>query len=793
MLFRDASLNAVAILTDEVITTNTWYHIAVVRSNGFVKMYLNGMQTGEEINFPHAIPSTTTSGTKLPLVLGRYSTYFLDGSMQGILVSKKAVYKGCFVPKYELFPSAFTPNEPTCEDIILNIQSNTLDTSDEIIDSSTNAFDLIQNGSALHNIENAFIGDSSLTFDGVGGHVVVPHTNDFVDQFFNIENQDFTIEFWFNTNVIKRSGFLSTHNFHHNIQEHRVDAFDIELKSTGHVMCFFRDASLNAVAILTDEVITTNTWYHIAVVRSNGFVKMYLNGMQTGEEINFPHAIPSTTTSGTKLPLVLGRYSTYFLDGSMQGILVSKKAVYKGCFVPKYELYEKCETPTPTPIETPTEPLQYVDLDGTLGGYVSIDNTLNLSDATTFSWWFNAQQETTNVVFPIIHKERQIYIDLGNNRIRVNLFDTTNQLIQNESDFSTEIAIGRQCNFVAIQNQWYHFVVTYDGGNTHDGINFYINGIKQTSGFHNSGSSDLFDSFNTNSDEIIAVGSRLYYYSIEKYHGFPDGTKVEYNDHKAMLLDDISIFNSELAESDVAILFNNGRPGDIASLNPFCWWKMSQGDIENEIENDGTSNIPAKLEGSAKFYPPTPIPENPNDISIISESVIVAPQNSTKIEISTEDQSLFSLNQNIVFSPNTSKEEYNQIIGFGSLQLRFPLLYTHDTGSQIGTLDRRQIEYTGIPFDISSILMLWFDAADLSSIKETGKSVEIWEDKSGNSYTSYNLIQLNEVNRPETESTTYNVYNVIEFLSTDSLRTNVPFSSTYNFTINMVVDIQTAV
>ena len=44
------------------------------------------------------------------------------------------------------------------------------------------------------------------------------------------------------------------------------------------------------------------------------------------------------------------------------------------------------------------------------------------------------------------------------------------------------------------------------------------------------------------------------------------------------------------------------------------------------------------------------------------------------------------------------------------MQLRFPLLYTHDTGSQIGTLDRRQIEYTGIPFDISSILMLWFDA-----------------------------------------------------------------------------------
>ena len=243
-------------------------------------------------------------------------------------------------------------------------------------------------------------------------------------------------------------------------------------------------------------------------------------------------------------------------------------------------------------------------LDGTIGGYVSVDNELNLSGATSFSWWFNAQQNPINGAFPIVRKERQFYIDLGNGRIRVNLFDTTNQLIQNESDFASEIALGRQCNFYPTQNQWYHFVVTYDGGKTHDGINFYVDGVKQTSvGFHNTGPSEMFDSFNTNSDEIFEIGSRLNYYSIQQYHGHPDGTLLPLNMHRAMLLDDISIFNSELTESNVATLYNNGRPGDISSLNPFCWWKMNQGDVENEIENDGTSNIPAKLEGSAKFYP----------------------------------------------------------------------------------------------------------------------------------------------------------------------------------------------
>jgi hypothetical protein len=85
---------------------------------------------------------------------------------------------------------------------------------------------------------------------------------------------------------------------------------------------------------------------------------------------------------------------------------------------------------------------------------------------------------------------------------------------------------------------------------------------------------------------------------------------------------------------------------------------------------------------------------------------------------------------------------------------------------------------------------LWFDAADTTTITDTNSNVETWLDKSENSYTLYNLVQTNEVNQPTTETNSYNAYNIIDFLSTDNMETNVPFSSSNDFTINMVVNIE---
>ena len=50
-------------------------------------------------------------------------------------------------------------------------------------------------------------------------------------------------------------------------------------------------------------------------------------------------------------------------------------------------------------------------------------------------------------------------------------------------------------------------------------------------------------------------------------------------------LSNISVFNTGLSSTDVQTLYNNGKPGDISSLNPVGWWKLD----DTATFNSGTS------------------------------------------------------------------------------------------------------------------------------------------------------------------------------------------------------------
>jgi hypothetical protein len=63
-------------------------------------------------------------------------------------------------------------------------------------------------------------------------------------------------------------------------------------------------------------------------------------------------------------------------------------------------------------------------------------------------------------------------------------------------------------------------------------------------------------------------------------------------------------------------------------------------------------------------------------------------------------------------------------------------------------------------------LVLWFDAADLSTITASSGAVSQWNDRSGN---GYNVTQGTAVNRPTTGSATLNGLNVISFDGGDGL------------------------
>ena len=50
-----------------------------------------------------------------------------------------------------------------------------------------------------------------------------------------------------------------------------------------------------------------------------------------------------------------------------------------------------------------------------------------------------------------------------------------------------------------------------------------------------------------------------------------------YAPHFGGLIDEVSVFNSELSASDITAIYNSGVPTDISSLSPVGWWRMGDG------------------------------------------------------------------------------------------------------------------------------------------------------------------------------------------------------------------------
>jgi len=53
-------------------------------------------------------------------------------------------------------------------------------------------------------------------------------------------------------------------------------------------------------------------------------------------------------------------------------------------------------------------------------------------------------------------------------------------------------------------------------------------------------------------------------------------------------LDEVSIFNTELSQSDVTSIYNGGVPNDISSLSPLSWWRCGDGDTAPTLTDNGS-------------------------------------------------------------------------------------------------------------------------------------------------------------------------------------------------------------
>lgn len=315
---------------------NTWVHLALVRNASNLYLWANGVQVGTTLTNTASISPTAA------MMVGASAHATGTERFFGYVTNLRVVIGN------GLYTAAFTPPTTPLTAItgtaFLGFQNNTQ------IDNSVNSFNVNTAGgtpfirnfspftsttstSLTYNTGSSFSPSDtggSASFDGTGDYLTIP-TNRAFSSFYT--STDFTVEAWFYLNNVTAAQQL--------IISHRSAAtgtaayvpFLIWAATTNLVLYVSSNGStwdiVNASNIATG--LSPNCWYHVALCRSNGTLRAFLNGIQGV-------TVANTSTFNTTQPLQLGM-STGETNTALNGYIsdariVNGTALYTSNFIP---------------------------------------------------------------------------------------------------------------------------------------------------------------------------------------------------------------------------------------------------------------------------------------------------------------------------------------------------------------------------------------------------------------------------------------------------------------------------
>jgi hypothetical protein len=290
----------------DTIPLNTWTHIALVRSGSNVSQYINGALDGT------GTTSNNIASTTMQVMRGFGG---ITNSPVGY-VSNFRIVVGTSV-----YTSGFTPSTSPLTSIsgtsLLTLQNN------RFKDNSTNNFSITPGGAPKvvpmgpfgpSSQYNPTIRGGSVYFGGAGNYLQIPSGGSISG------TGDFTVEYWLNPTPFG-SGYQIP------FANDTSTGVSSGINSNGTVT-FGR--SLVAVDGTTSNAMQFNAWNHFALVRKNGNVQMYVNGVSgysASNSTNYNSGVirVGCDGAGTSFPYL----------GLMSNLRVTKNtAVYVGNFTP---------------------------------------------------------------------------------------------------------------------------------------------------------------------------------------------------------------------------------------------------------------------------------------------------------------------------------------------------------------------------------------------------------------------------------------------------------------------------
>lgn len=313
------SNNTTAISPSGSSVIGGWHHIALVRNSSMAAtIYVDGVSVGS-VALSATISGNVRIGAELcnKILTSRFTGYVDDYRLSKGVARYVANFNPPTAPHFTV-----QAVDPYLYNVVLGCHLNAGETPafKDVISGKT----ITANGDATISSAQSKFGGASAYFDGAGDYLSVASSTDF-----EFGTGDFTVELWVNRPA------LTTGNL--------IDIRPVGGGDGAYWALYFpssTEISLYASGgdrIRTAHGMATATWYHIAVCRSSGVTRLFINGSQVGGNY-------ADTTNYLTAPVVLcasaHTLAEAFLNAYIDDLRVTKGvARYVANFTPPAQAF----------------------------------------------------------------------------------------------------------------------------------------------------------------------------------------------------------------------------------------------------------------------------------------------------------------------------------------------------------------------------------------------------------------------------------------------------------------------